>query len=403
MTGKMRRRMAMLGLGLAALSIATSAVPFGAGTYRNPVIDGDFPDPSVLLAPDGFYYVYATQGETGGGMANIQLARSRDLVHWLRLGDAMPAKPAWAIRTQDFWAPHVVRHGDTYYLYYSAKPDAALTDTTRGLCLAVATARLPQGPFVDTGRPLQCGDGFVNIDPMAFDDPATGKRLLYWGSGFAPIKVRELASDRISFAADSRPVDLILPVPTKDDANYRRLVEGAWVLRRRGYYYLFFSGDNCCGPDAHYAVLVARSRFAAGPFEVRRDPRTGHAIPVVARSQAWIAPGHNAVITDARGRLWMLYHGVDAARPRNRLTDQVNSRRVMLMDALTFHDDWPTVAGGIPSSGPRPAPSWRAIPDDHFACWAHPAVRVAPLLESITTKQQVSAACRRPSSSAPRA
>src|SRR3954468_3866885 len=186
---------------LSACAASTHVEP--ATTYANPVIDSDFPDPAVLRASDGFYYVYATQGEQDGHMINIQTARSRDLVHWQRLGDALPVKPDWASRTQDFWAPHVVAHEGRYFLYYSAKPDAALTDAQSGLCLAVATSDRPEGPFRDSGRPLQCGAGFVNIDPMAYDDPATGRRLLYWGSGFGPIKVRELAADRISFAAGS--------------------------------------------------------------------------------------------------------------------------------------------------------------------------------------------------------
>jgi arabinan endo-1,5-alpha-L-arabinosidase len=362
MTGRMQLRVAGIALSIAAASIGAPAFAQGVGSYRNPVIDSDFPDPSVLRAPDGFYYVYATQGEAGGGMLNIQLARSPDLVHWTRLGDALPVKPAWASHTQDFWAPHVVRHGDSYTLYYSAKPDAALSDTRRGLCLAVATARQPQGPFVDSGQPLQCGEGFVNIDPMAFDDPATGRRWLYWGSGFGAIHVRELAANGLSFAPGRQAIDLVAPDPAKDPGNYQRLVEGAWVLRHRGWYYLFFSGDNCCGPDAHYAVLVARARSATGPFQVRRDPTTGHALPVVAASKTWIAPGHNAVVADAGGRLWILYHGVDAARPRSRPADQVNTRRVMLMDALTFRRGWPIVAGGTPSDGPQPAPQASLTP-----------------------------------------
>ncbi|MGZ8999204.1 MAG: glycoside hydrolase family 43 protein, partial [Allosphingosinicella sp.] len=213
-----------------------------SASYENPVLDSDFPDPAILRAADGYYYVYATQGESEGRMLNIQVARSRDLVHWARLGDALPAKPAWAGRTQDFWAPHVAEHDGVYFLYYSAKPDLALTDPSRGLCLAVATARRPEGPFVDRGEPLQCGEGFVNIDPMSFDDPATGRRLLYWGSGFGPIKVQELAADRISFAAGSHPTDLVPIIRSDDPAQYQRLVEGAWVTRHGGYYYLFYSG-----------------------------------------------------------------------------------------------------------------------------------------------------------------
>jgi arabinan endo-1,5-alpha-L-arabinosidase len=363
----MLSRLAGPALWLAIQLVGPQAVAQGAGTYRNPVIDSDFPDPSVLRASDGFYYGYATQGQLDGRMFNVQLARSRDLVHWARVGDALPAKPAWASHTQDFWAPHVVRHGAIYYLYYSARPDAALTDAGRGLCLAVATARRPQGPFTDSGRPLQCGGGFVNIDPMAFDDPASGRRLLYWGSGFGPIHVRELAPDRISFAPGSEALDLVRPDTAEGSGNYQRLVEGAWVLRRRAWYYLFFSGDNCCGPDAHYAVLVARSRSATGPFEVHRDARTGQAIPVVARSTAWIAPGHNALVEDARGRQWMLYHAVNAARPRTNPVDQVNTRRVMLIDPLTFLQGWPVITGGVPSDGARPAPMVSIRPSRHRA------------------------------------
>ena len=223
---------------LLAAALAACAGPAAAPPrqYSNPVLDADFPDPAVLRADDGFYYAYATQGNG----ANIQAARSRDLVEWQRLGDALPQKPTWAARTQDFWAPHVHAAGGRYYLYYSAKPDAALADPAQGLCLAVATAASPAGPFADSGRPLQCGPGFVNIDPMAFDDPASGKRLLYWGSGFGPIKVRELADDRVSFAAGSAARDLVHPVKSEDPADYRRLIEGAWVVRRSGYYYLFY-------------------------------------------------------------------------------------------------------------------------------------------------------------------
>ena len=84
------------------------------------------------------------------------------------------------------------------------------------MCLAIATASSPAGPFTDKGAPLICGSGFVNIDPMQFDDPATGKKYLYWGSGFQPIKVQELSADRLNFAAASQPVDLISPIADPD-------------------------------------------------------------------------------------------------------------------------------------------------------------------------------------------
>jgi arabinan endo-1,5-alpha-L-arabinosidase len=328
-------------------------------TYENPVLDADFPDPAVLRAADGYYYVYATQTERDGRMINIQVARSRDLVAWEHLGDALPAKPSWASRTQDFWAPHVAEHDGRYYLYYSAKPDAALTDASRGLCLAVAIAERPQGPFTDVGEPLQCGEGFINIDPMSFDDPETGRRLLYWGSGFGPIKVQELAEDRISFAPGSRPIDLVPVIRSEDPAQYQRLVEGAWVVRRDVYYYLFYSGDNCCGPNAHYGVLVARSRSATGPFETLAEASGAPSSVILERSGIWVAPGHNSVIEDSEGNHWMLYHAVDSRRPRSRPTDDVNTRRVLLIDRIVWRDGWPRVEGDGPSTGSRPGPALR--------------------------------------------
>ena len=216
-------------------------------TYANPVLDADFPDPVVILAPDGFYYAYATQTLRDEKWINIQVARSRDLVSWEHLGDALPEKPGWARETQDFWAPYVIRDGDRYLMYYSATPDVCDVPE-RGHCLAIAVATSPTGPFVDMGMPLLLGMGFEYIDPMVFDDPVSGKRFLYWGSGFQPIKVQELAEDHMSFTPDSEPVDVIWPNPVK--GAFPRLVEAAWAVHHDGFYYLFYSGDNCCGPDA---------------------------------------------------------------------------------------------------------------------------------------------------------
>lgn len=346
-------------LAAAMIGVAGCAtVPQAPATYTNPVLDSDFPDPAAIRTNDGWYYVYATQGRDGEQMLNIQIARSRDLVNWERRGDALPVKPGWAAQTQDFWAPHVHQADGRYYLYYSAKPDAALTDTSRGLCLAVATSDSPDGPFTDMGQPLQCGEGFVNIDPFAFDDPATGKRLLYWGSGFGPIKVQELRADRLGFATGSRPIDLVPVDRTDDPSNYQRLVEGAWITRRDGYYYLFYSGDNCCGPNAHYAALVARSRSATGPFETLKDSGAPSSVILAARGN-WVAPGHNAVIEDAAGEHWMLYHAVDRRNPRSRPTDDINSRRVMLIDRIVWRDGWPRIEGDGPSDGAQRAPAIR--------------------------------------------
>lgn len=331
---------------------ATSAIPATlAGSYTNPVLDADFPDPAVILAPDGFYYAYATQTLRDGEWINIQVARSMDLVHWQFLGDALPEKPNWASETQDFWAPSVIFDGSTYVMYYSATPDVC-HEPERGHCLAVATSTSPAGPFVDMGLPLLLGMGFEYIDPMAFDDPVSGKRLLYWGSGFQPIKVQELAEDRLSFLPGTEPVDLVWPNPVK--GAFPRLVEAAWVIHHDGYYYLFYSGDNCCGPDAHYGVMVARSRDPMGPFETLEEARGVPHSLMLFKSERWLAPGHNCIVTDRAGDEWIIYHAIDVNRPRQRQEDEINSRRILLIDKIEWRDGWPHV--GTPSEGLQPAP-----------------------------------------------
>ena len=320
-----------------------------AGTYVNPVLDADFPDPAVILAPDGHYYAYATQTLREGTWINIQVARSADLVHWDFLGDAMPQKPDWARETQDLWAPFVLQDGDRYLMYFSATHDAC-HDPERGHCLAVATSDSPTGPFVDMGVPLLLGVGFEYIDPMVFVDPDSGKWLLYWGSGFHPIRVQELGDDRMSFAPGSEATNLIWPNPD----GFPRLVEAAWVIRHDDFYYLFYSGDNCCGPDAEYGVMVARSRCPTGPFETLEEARGVPHSLMLFKSARWLAPGHNSIVTDKAGDTWIIYHAIDVNRPRQGQEDEINSRRIMLIDKIQWRDGWPFV--GTPSDESQAAP-----------------------------------------------
>ena len=242
----------------------------------------------------------------------------------------------------------MIYDGSRYLMYYSATPDAC---DPRCHCLAIATSDSPAGPFVDIGAPLLLGVGFEFIDPMAFDDPVSGKHYLYWGSGFQPIKVQELAADRLSFACGSAPVDLIWPNP---EGAFPRLVEAAWTIHHDGFYYLFYSGDNCCGPDAEYGVMVARSREPTGPFETLEEVRGVPHSLMLYKSERWLAPGHNSIVTDEAGDAWIVYHAIDVNRRRQRQEDEINSRRILLIDRIEWRDGWPFV--GTPSAEPRPAP-----------------------------------------------
>ncbi len=55
------------------------------------------------------------------------------------------------------------------------------------------------------------------------------------------------------------------------------LVEGPFILRRGGWFYLYYSTNGCCGADRHYALGVARSHSLFGPWEKTRRIRSSAA------------------------------------------------------------------------------------------------------------------------------
>ena len=325
-----------------------------ATEYLNPVLERDFPDPGVVRGSDGTFYAYATQ--TSG--FRIQLASSPNLVTWTCLGEALPSKPAWAQQSGNFWAPDVSVHEGRFIMYYSTQVDAASRiNANDDFCIGMATATSGAGPFVDVGHPVVCGPGGFTIDPMAFDDPATGKRWLFWGSG-GSLVARELAADRESFAAGTTPITVALARGGNDPSAYDTgLIEGSWVIFRAPYYYLFFSGNNCCGSGAHYAVMVARSTSVTGPYETLKNAGNAVARPILAASDRWLAPGHNAVVRTTDGVDYMLYHAVDVRQPYLIPGNTAISRRVLMLDRISWVSDWPVVGlDGLPTSTPQPRP-----------------------------------------------
>src|SRR3954447_15682840 len=84
--------------------------------YQNPVMDGDFPDPTAArIGPE--YWAIATRAS---GQPSPPILRSPDLVHWSVAGYLYTTPPAWSTGTQ-VWGPWLVRSGDNYLVYYSAR------------------------------------------------------------------------------------------------------------------------------------------------------------------------------------------------------------------------------------------------------------------------------------------
>ena len=307
---------------------------------HNPVLNQNFPDPTVILAPDGKYYAYATNGSPNEKTNNIQVASSDDLFNWNYIGDALPQKASWANTTHNYWAPHVLYDSSLkqYVMFYCAKSD----DTTYGMCIGVAFSSSPTGPFVDKGTPLMKGKEFKVLDPMAMIDPKTKKRIMYWGSDFAPISVSELTDDWKEIKPGTNAIEVI---PTNKEKEYSKLIEGAWVDYHDGKYYLYYSGDNCCGDNANYAVMVARADDAFGPFTRLGETKADSSSVILAKNNTWFAPGHNSIVHDKNGNIFIVYHAIwkteaDASRAQKK---NLYVRRVMCIEPVVYKNGWPVV------------------------------------------------------------
>src|SRR3954453_15673910 len=81
--------------------------------YANPVMAGDYPDPSVVRVGND-YWATAT---TSHWAPLFPILHSRDLVNWQIVGAALPQRPAWS--DGNYWAPEISVYRGRYYIYYT--------------------------------------------------------------------------------------------------------------------------------------------------------------------------------------------------------------------------------------------------------------------------------------------
>lgn len=259
------------------------------GTSAGLVYPFDFPDPDVILVGH-VYYAYATNSVAG----NIQIIASTDLTHWTAIGNALPSLPAWA-KADATWAPSVARVNGAFLMYYAV--DVAATGTQ---CISVATARGPQGPFVDASTaPLECQQSLGgSIDPSTFTD-ANGVSYLVWksgGPGSSKIWSEQLTAAGTGFASGASPTMLLVP----DQAWEAGTVEAPDLVLATGHYFLFFSGNDW--NSASYAVGVAT---CTGPLGPCADATPN---PILASGAGIAGPGGESVFTDTSGASWIAFH-----------------------------------------------------------------------------------------------
>ena len=255
--------------------------------------------------------------------------RSQDLVNWTLCGTVFTdlTHPDF-VEGGRVWAPDVNRIGDRYVMYYAVSVWGG--EWTCGI--GVAEAETPEGPWTNRGKLFLSSEiGVQNsIDPFYIEDE--GRKYLFWGS-FRGLYGIELSDDGLS---------------VRPGAEKRRVAgtayEAIYIHKRAGRYYLFASVGTCCeGVKSTYTTVVGRSDSLFGPYLDRQGRsmlENRHEV-VVTGSGRFAGPGHNAeIVTDARGRDWMLYHAVDVRDPKG---------RALMLDRIRWRGGWPEVKDRHPS------------------------------------------------------
>ena len=295
-----------------------------AQTYRNPVIPGDFPDPSVIRVGED-YYATAT---TGGWAPEFPILHSTDLINWKTIGAVFYEKPAWA--KGDFWAPEITEDRGRYFVYYTARRDEG-KGKKGTLCVAVAVAAKPAGPYTDKGA-LICQE-MGSIDAFFVRDE-NGKPFLIWKEdGNDRGKPTWLYAQQLDESGTK-----LLGKPHRLFRNTepweKHVIEGAYILRRDGWFYLFYSGNACCGRSCDYALGVARAKNLLGKWE--KNP----ANPILKANEIWQCPGHGSMVKTPDGRDFLLYHAY-----RKGAIGFIIGREALL-DEVKFQNGWATINDG---------------------------------------------------------
>jgi beta-xylosidase len=220
----------------------------GDGTYTNPLIPADFPDPDVILVGDTYYMVSTTMFVFPG----VTVLKSHDLVNWEYCSNAVPRfdySPCYSLDGcnrygHGQWATSFRYHDGTFYLLFITLDEGGFLCSATNAEGPWEIRKLPKG-FYDPG--------------LFFDDD--GK--IYVAHGYGEISITPLDENFAPTAPDS----LVYT------GTIRGGLEGTHVYKIDGYYYLY------CTYGGRDGIQVAlRSGNIYGPYEekiVLRDTVPG--------------------------------------------------------------------------------------------------------------------------------
>ena len=258
-------------------------------------------DPAALVVGNTIY-LFAT---------GLSAKTSTNLTSWQNATNPLNPRPSWVADkvagATNLWAPDISTFGGMYHLYY-----AASTFGSNKSCIGHATkADIATGSWADQGTVIcsnmGTSDNWNAIDPNIVIDDA-GTPWMAFGSFWSGLKI-------IKLDATGARADTAAPTAIANGANGRGSLEGAWIFKNCGYYYLFSSWGACCDGAYDYNIRVGRSTSVTGPYVDKAGVNlmgSGGGTLLVQGNSTVHAPGHNAVIV-YNNKTYNLYHALNAS------------------------------------------------------------------------------------------
>lgn len=290
-----------------------------SATYSNPVLRGNYADPSILRVGKDYYMVNTSYRYVPG----LIVWHSRDLVHWHPIGAALQQLIG------DVWAPDLTYHKGRYYIYFP----------TRGTNWVV-TAEHPAGPW---SEPVNLHTKLIDPGHVVGPD---GKRYLHLSGGH----IVELADDGLSVVSEPRQVYEPWRYPS-DWLVEGFSPEGPKFTYREGWYYLTDAVGGTSGPPTSHMITSARSRTPWGPWEY--SPHN----PILrtwSRDERWWSQGHGTLVDTPDGNWWIVYHAYEAGL-------HTLGRHTLLLPIEWTKDGWYRVPEGISPQEAIAAPPGDAL------------------------------------------
>lgn len=307
----------------------------GNETFTNPVLSIDAPDPCIIDGEDGYFYMLGT-----GKLESRTMYRSTNLIDWEE-ADVPFTEQAIAdcyadlgVSSVGFWAPEIVKIGDKYNLYTSKQANPMI----------VFQSNHPNFGYEYIGKIITTSNGLANdnIDACVRYD-LDGTLWMFWGSTYG-IYRQKLAADGLTLDSEDTKVHIAGNLISQDRSR-ATVFEGAYLYRRKGYWYLFVSAGAYTGNT--YCLKVGRSATLTGTFVDKdgNDMAEGNATTILssASGDALYGPGHNGqIITDRNNKTFMVYHSHYTG------ASSTSQRYICLQEILWDEDGWPYFLGGKP-------------------------------------------------------